>query len=172
MTALPDFAISVRQPWAWAIIHGGKDIENRVKRAITLGRMDQHEALAIHASSCMTRDEYEDARDFMATIDVQCPRPDKLIRGGIIGRVKVNGITRQTDNPWFFGPWALVVSDPVACEPIPCTGQLGSFDWQKGLSDELREPLPWMQAWPERATSRRADRPVVTTMTLFGDVSQ
>lgn len=22
-------AISVRQPWAWLIIHGGKDIENR-----------------------------------------------------------------------------------------------------------------------------------------------
>jgi hypothetical protein len=24
--------ITVKQPWAWAIIHGGKDVENRVKR--------------------------------------------------------------------------------------------------------------------------------------------
>ena len=24
-------ALTVRQPWAWAIIHGGKDVENRVR---------------------------------------------------------------------------------------------------------------------------------------------
>ena len=23
--------LTVRQPWAWAIIHGGKDVENRVR---------------------------------------------------------------------------------------------------------------------------------------------
>ena len=35
----PNKALSVRQPWAWAIIHGGKDIENRVTRAVTMGGM-------------------------------------------------------------------------------------------------------------------------------------
>ena len=35
----PSVALSVRQPWAWAIIHGGKDVENRTKYAITLGGM-------------------------------------------------------------------------------------------------------------------------------------
>jgi hypothetical protein len=24
-------ALTVRQPWAWAIVHGGKDIENRTR---------------------------------------------------------------------------------------------------------------------------------------------
>ncbi|WP_409188395.1 hypothetical protein [Bradyrhizobium sp. RDM4] len=32
--ALPEFALSVRQPWAWAIIHGGKDVENRSAPAV------------------------------------------------------------------------------------------------------------------------------------------
>ncbi len=25
----PMLALSIRQPWAWAIIHAGKDVENR-----------------------------------------------------------------------------------------------------------------------------------------------
>lgn len=61
---LPAYAISVRQPWAWAIVHAGKPGENRAKRAITLGGMDQHCQLAIHASTGMTRDEYDGARAF------------------------------------------------------------------------------------------------------------
>jgi len=28
MPALPEFAVSVRQPWAWAIIQGYKPVEN------------------------------------------------------------------------------------------------------------------------------------------------
>ena len=35
--------LSVRQPWAWAIIHGGKDVENRNWDTKFRGR------LAIHA---------------------------------------------------------------------------------------------------------------------------
>jgi hypothetical protein len=34
MIDLPRLAISVRQPWAWAIIHGGKPLENRTAGAI------------------------------------------------------------------------------------------------------------------------------------------
>lgn len=34
---LPETALSVRQPLAWAIIHCGKDIENRSWRALCHG---------------------------------------------------------------------------------------------------------------------------------------
>ena len=34
MLDLPQLALSVRQPWAWAIIHGGKPLENRSQGAI------------------------------------------------------------------------------------------------------------------------------------------
>ncbi|WP_374414255.1 hypothetical protein [Novosphingobium colocasiae] len=150
---LPPFAISVRQPWAWGIIHAGKPLENRIKRAITLGGMDQHRALAIHAAAGMTRDEYEAASTFMASIGVACPRPDELVRGAIIGAVDFAGLTNASDNPWFFGPWALILANPRAVDPIACPGELGAFRWRKG--GELRETLPWMKAWPQTARGQR-----------------
>jgi len=155
--AIPPFAISVRQPWAWAIIHAGKDVENRVKRAITLGRMDRHPELAIHAATGMTRDEYESARDFMASIGVDCPRPDKLVRGAIIGSVTIQGITKNSPSKWFFGPWALMLIRPLPTDPVPCVGHLGAFEWERGYTDEVREPLPWMKSWPDHPG--RASRP-------------
>ena len=53
-------AISVRQPHAWAIIHGGKDVENRSQA----GRVSVSSPpllasrLLIHASKGMTAAEY------------------------------------------------------------------------------------------------------------------
>ena len=38
--------LTVRQPWAWAIIHGGKDVENRVRNIAG----DYHGPIAIHAA--------------------------------------------------------------------------------------------------------------------------
>jgi len=61
---LPMIALSVRQPWAWAIIHAGKDIENRSWQAVNHG-LRQRGRIAIHAAKGMTRDEYEDAANFI-----------------------------------------------------------------------------------------------------------
>ena len=33
----PTQAFSVRQPWAWAILHAGKDVENRSAAALHAG---------------------------------------------------------------------------------------------------------------------------------------
>lgn len=163
MADLPAFAISVRQPWAWAIFHGGKDVENRAKRAITLGGMDKHTEVAIHAAAGMTRDEYEYANDFMRSFGVECPLPGKLVRGGIIGYVGITGVVKESDSDWFFGPWALTLQGAKAIEPIPAIGQLGAFRWERGGA--LREPLPWMAAWPDgprrhRSPARPADIPL------------
>jgi ASCH domain len=45
--------LTVRQPWAWAIIHGGKDVENRSWRTKYRG------PLLIHAGSAFEPDGYE-----------------------------------------------------------------------------------------------------------------
>jgi hypothetical protein len=153
---IPSIALSVRQPWAWAIIHAGKPVENRSKLAITKGGM-RHGHIAIHASKGMTRDEYEDARDFMATIGVRCPRPDELVRGAIIGHVRCTGYTNKSESPWFFGPWALELENPIACRPVPAIGQLGYFVWDE--LGQVAEPLPWMISWPERAVRTHEPRP-------------
>lgn len=38
MNDIPRLALSVRQPWPWAILHAGKDIENRSWQAVGGGR--------------------------------------------------------------------------------------------------------------------------------------
>ena len=53
MTDLPPLALSVRQPWAWAILHGGKVIENRSLGAIRAGNMVPGH-ICLHAAAGMT----------------------------------------------------------------------------------------------------------------------
>lgn len=52
MSDLPTIALSVRQPWAWAIIYAGKDIENRSWQAVNRG-LKQRGRVAIHAAKGM-----------------------------------------------------------------------------------------------------------------------
>lgn len=142
---IPTLALSVRQPWAWAIIHAGKDIENR---GVTFERKRGYAGLkrriAIHASSGMTRKEYLEAADFMATLKIQCPNPADLVRGAIVGSVQIVDVTRRHRSPWFFGPLGLVLvaAEPLA-DPIPCKGQLGYFGWQPS-GGEVTPPANWM----------------------------
>ncbi|MCA1907902.1 MAG: hypothetical protein LDL39_06035 [Magnetospirillum sp.] len=154
MTNLPEIALSVRQPWAWAIVTGGKDIENRSTFAVTKGGFDAR-SIAIHAAKGMTRDEYEDAAQFMAELGVTCPLPRDLVRGAIIGAATVKAVVTDHDSPWFFGPRGLVLADQRQCDPIPAVGALGYFPWS--ASGALAPPLPWMLAWPENARRREPE---------------
>ena len=63
MTALPEFALAVKQPWAWAIIHAGKDIENRNWLTGPHQQMAKKRGrIAIHASRSFSKAEVEPAR--------------------------------------------------------------------------------------------------------------
>lgn len=124
-------ALSIRQPWAWAILHAGKDIENRPRRTHLRGR------ILIHASAGMTRDEYDDA---LSTISFAHPNPKSLLmpdlagmlRGGIVGSVEIVDCFDATPgSPWFFGPFGYRLRNPRPLPFWPCKGQLGFFtrDW-------------------------------------------
>lgn len=123
--------ISVRQPWAWLIIHAGKDIENRDWKDWNPGLKVRGRVL-IHASQGMTRMEYDDVREFFyCDIDsphgLTLPKFEALERGGIIGSVEIVDVVTMSNSPWFFGPKGLVLRDP---QPLPfyrCKGQLGFF---------------------------------------------
>ena len=123
-------ALSIRQPWAWAIIHAGKDIENRGWSTSYRG------PLLIYAAKGMTRDEYEACLDTMLRISRTHPFPsgfslpgfDELARGGIIGKARLGNCVRSSPSPWFFGPYGFVLAD---AEPLPfqrMKGKLGFFD--------------------------------------------
>jgi hypothetical protein len=142
VTDLPELALSIRQPWAWAILNANKDIENRSWQAVNHG-LRIRERIAVHAAKGMTRDAYEEARDFIDGLGYTCPDPHALIRGAICGSVDVVDVVSKSDSPWFFGPRGLVLQNPKTCYAIPCKGQLGYFKWEEDRSVVV-EPMPWM----------------------------
>lgn len=141
---LPLHALSVRQPWAWAIIHAGKDIENRSWQAVNHG-LTKRGRIAIHAAKGMTRDEYDNASGFMRqTLGIECPPAIDLLRGGIIGSVDVIDVVTESDGPWFFGPRGLVLSGAEPCGFIPSLGALGYFTWRPADQSVVAPPARWM----------------------------
>jgi hypothetical protein len=118
----------VRQPYAWAIIHGGKDVENRNQRAALQFKPAIGARVLIHASKGMTGAEYENAAAFMASIGVRCPLREALQFGGVIGSVLVRDLVTRSDSPWFRkGATALVFSHARPQPFMPGRGQTGLF---------------------------------------------
>lgn len=120
--------ISVRQPWVWLIIHGGKDIENRDWPCRHRG------ALAIHAAKGMTKAEYLDCYEFVAGIDLafakDIPAQRDLTFGAIIGTVTMEDCVKDSPSPWFQGRYGFVLRDPKPIEPVFIKGALGLWEWE------------------------------------------
>lgn len=160
---LPKLALSIRQPWAWAIIHAGKDIENRsphsVRHMFRNGSMYTGN-IAIHAAKGMTQYEYDDARHTMHDIDVDCPPPAELARGGIIGTAYIDGVVREHESPWFFGPRGLILKNPRRVDFIPSVGSLGLFAWKRADPSIVPAPAKWMTGEARTArTKKSSDHP-------------
>jgi hypothetical protein len=112
--------LSVRQPWAWLIIHGGKNVENRTWKYPPKYRG----RLYIHASQGI------DLTGYSVRGVKKIPSPDQIERGGLIGYVDFIGV----NDPKCNSPWAepglmhLDLINPVPICFFPCKGQLGIFN--------------------------------------------
>lgn len=132
--AIPDMALSIRQPWAWCILHG-KDIENRSWPTRYRG------PVALHAARGMSRAEYEDclatvhdisrAHPFPAGLTM--PAPHELELGGIIGTVEIVDCVSHSPSPWFFGRYGFVLRNAKPVEFISVRGALGFFEWRPNI---------------------------------------
>lgn len=147
--------LTVRQPWAWAIIHGGKNVENRVRNIAG----DYRGPVLIHVAKAFDESAFEPEHPMHGLVFGACPRsgPDhnryicdwctKIAparygnAGEIIGVVDLVDVHRPlwdgscgegADAPC--SPWAetdgwphhLVLENPRAlAEPIPYRGALG-----------------------------------------------
>ena len=114
-------ALSIRQPWAWLILHGGKDIENRTWRTNVRG------TILVHAAKGMTKQEYYDVAQMVGP-DFRLPAYEALQRGGIVGKVEIVDCVTHSISPWFFGPCGFVLRNPQSTEFRPYRGELGFFD--------------------------------------------
>ncbi len=116
-------ALSIRQPWAWLIIHGGKDIENRSWHTKFRGRF------LVHAAKGMTREEYAFAyRYALAFCNVTIPKFEDLNRGGIIGSVELVDSVDTSDSPWYMGQKGFSLRDPEPMQFRPLKGRLQFFE--------------------------------------------
>lgn len=131
-------ALSVRQPWAWALLFAGKDIENRGGPSwarMPLPRPD--EWIALHASAGCTADEYRAVRWAMGTTgDIgsrlatpigPVPALAELPRGGVVGRLRIAERVTASESPWWEGPIGLRVAAAESVPFVRCAGALGLF---------------------------------------------
>ncbi|WP_205814215.1 hypothetical protein [Microbacterium sp. K24] len=132
--------LTVRQPWAWAIIHGGKDVENRPRNIAG----NYRGPVAIHAGKSF---DYERPTDRFLAEYSRLPVAGRET-GYIIGVVNLIEVHEERDcwtamagrdgetheehcSSWAHGGdvFHLVLENPrPLAEPIPYTGALGLRD--------------------------------------------
>jgi hypothetical protein len=111
--------LTIRQPWAHAIIQLGKDVENRSWRANYKGR------LLIHAAARQERDPGALLAEHMSRLPSQ-EVLDRLPTGAIVGVADVCDYVRDSDIKWASkGEWHWLLRDARPINPVPRGGQLG-----------------------------------------------
>lgn len=124
----PMKALSIRQPWAWLIVNGHKDVENRTWSTRFRGEF------LIHASKGMTASEYEDVCRFLAAderlrhLNAVLPLPKDLERGGIVGSARLVETDLYLQSPWYMGAVGFVLRDAKPLPFRPLKGALGFFE--------------------------------------------
>jgi len=119
------YVLTVKQPWAWAIIFAGKDVENRSRSIGYRGR------LLIHAGKGYA----PEGEDYLRNLGMT--PPDDLPRGVIIGSVQVVGSTSHSTSQWSmdgYRHWLLAEPTP-ATDLLPCRGSLSLFRAPDGWQD-------------------------------------
>ena len=132
MGDLPRLALSIRQPWAWAIINAGKDIENRDWSTRFRG------PVCIHAAKGMTKREFDSFVDLARAMNragtwpgnAWVPFPADLAKGGIVGVAEIVDCVEDGPSPWFFGRYGFVLRNARPVPFIPVKGALGFFGWR------------------------------------------
>jgi hypothetical protein len=147
--------VSIRQPWAWAITNGIKDIENRSYMPMFNGRsVPSGTRLFIHAGKLPDDMCYRPEHDLFdmqyitvsgkpiihllpPTFPSAPSRTGSLFdsgetryhasMGGIVGIATLAGVTRSHASPWFLGPYGWVLQDPLPLPLYPMPGQRRIF---------------------------------------------
>ena len=110
-------ALSIRQPWAHAIFHLRKRVENRSWPTQYRGK------LAIHVSKRI---------DFAGCESLGLD-PETLPTGCVVGIVDLVDCVRGYRSRWAKrGKWHWVLRNPrLLARPIPAIGRLGLFEWRR-----------------------------------------
>ena len=129
-------AITIKQPWIHAILHEGKDIENRT------WKRDFRGWLALHASA-------QPRRDAKFPRGIRVPDLDTLDYSAICGVARVVDIVPKSRSKWYWHPdddtinYGWVLADVTALKtPISCKGTLGLWEVSPKVFREIQRQLP------------------------------
>lgn len=112
--------LCVRQPWAHAIVAGGKDVENRSRRTKYRG------PVLIHAGKACGYRELANMA-LVNQINGSDVKFADLNFGGIVGVADIVDCVDRSDSPWFVGPFGFVLRNARPLPFFPCKGKLGFF---------------------------------------------
>jgi hypothetical protein len=113
--------IVIRQPWAWLIVNGYKDVENRSWKTRYRGR------LLIQASANLSPTwKLEECREFARQRGVKVP--ETLEKDGIVGMVHLHDCVTSHRSRWFEGPVGWTFSKPRKLPFFRLKGRLGLID--------------------------------------------
>lgn len=127
-------ALSIHQPWAHAILHLGKSVENRTWSTPYRGPLLIHAAKSRASYDCWTPKRWQEG--FLCEL----PPWESLAKGAIVGRVELVDCVRVDPgrpgflpgvgpNVWVEGPVCWVLRNPVAFEvPVPYRGMQQLFE--------------------------------------------
>ena len=122
--------LSIRQPWAWLIVSGIKNIENRKWATKYRG------TLLIHASKKWDQAGF----DFANAMGKFVPDRKDHVFGAIVGKVNLVDCVTSHGSRWFFGSQGFVLEDPGKfTTPIPCRGQLGLWRFREEYTGKSHE---------------------------------
>jgi hypothetical protein len=133
-------ALSIRQPWAFAILHLGKRVENRSWYTPFRG------TFAIHAAKKWGRDEQADLECFREEIVRRfSPAIPTVHLGSLVGTARLVDCIRpeqvmDDQQSWATGDWCFILDNVrVWEEPIKYTGALGFFESDVRMSARQSE---------------------------------
>ncbi len=117
-------AISIRQPWAWLVVNGQKDIENRTWATKYRGKV------LVHAGGHrVTKTEYEEFLERCRAARIKhFPAIDEFKRGGIVGSVEIVDCVQKSRSRWFFGPYGFVLKNARQVQFKPKMGKLNIWE--------------------------------------------
>jgi hypothetical protein len=139
-------ALSIRQPWLFAILFLNKRIENRVWHP---PRQLIGQRILLHASKGCTQQEVVDALGFMLsaglvtqeTWDLHWPGIDKVPRGGIVMTARLVACVTHHPSKWFVGPYGFVLEDVFATPFVSHPGSLGFFEVPQAVVEKAMGEL-------------------------------
>lgn len=154
--------LTLWRPWAAAIVHGPKRVENRPWPPSTR-LLDAELWIAVHAGRKFSGDGARFISTWWPDCKTKFLAPDGSVDGsaryerlwpdewkaeGIVGIARVKGAHRysivyQDDrrDPWRFGPWCWLLDSVIALDvPIACRGAQGLWSLPADIEAKL-EPL-------------------------------